>query len=265
MLMRDRSRVLLGGFLSSLGLPGLGQSSPAKLKIEYELQSARDFLESFELPFNPATLSSTSSVKWKPINLAATAQKRSYALMFNANAITPATLTFEVSIDTYEGAPGGGGGGWASLISVPNPTALHMMTPPSGVSVLPYTSQIAMLQLVNTELHRPPLCRVWWGQIRLIEGPLTGLTQKFTRFLPDGTPVRAVLNCTFTDAALDSGELNSSDVQKTYTVRLGDTLQAIAARCYGDATRWRAIAEANDIDDPRVLTPGAVLTIPAIR
>lgn len=264
MLMRDRSRVLLGGFLSSLGLPGLARSSPAKVKIEYEMLSPRDFRESFELPFNPASLSSTSSVGWRPVNLASTAQQRSYALSFNAGAITPATLSFEVAIDTYEGDPGAGGG-WASLISVPNPTALHLLTPPSGVSVLPYTSQIAQLQLVNTELHRPPLCRVWWGQIRLIEGPLTGLTQKYTRFLPDGTPVRATLNCTFTDASTDSSELNSSDVQKTYTVRLGDTIQAIAARCYGDATRWRAIAEANDIDDPRVLTPGAVLTIPAIR
>ncbi len=265
MLMRDRSRVLLGGFLSSLGLPGLARSSPAKMKIEHELLSPRDFRESFELPFNPATLSSTSNVGWRAITLAATSQQRSYALSFNANALTPATLSFEVSIDTYEGEPGGGGGGWASLVSVPNPTALHFTTAPSGVSVLPYTAQIAGLQQINTELHRPPLCRVWWGQIRLIEGPLTGLTQRFTRFLPDGTPVRAVLSCTFTDASIDSIELNSADVQKTYTVRLGDTIQAIAARCYGDATRWRAIAEANDIDDPRVLTPGVVLTIPAIR
>lgn len=264
MLMRDRSRVLLGGFLSSLGLPGLSGTSPAKVKILHELLNPRDYLESFELPFNPATLTSSSNVGWKPVNLAATTEKRSYALSFNADAITPATLSFEVSIDTYEGAPGGGGG-WGSLISVPNPTALHLFSAPSGVSVLPYTSQIAALQLVNTELHRPPLCEVWWGQIRLIEGPLTGLTQRFTRFLPDGTPVRAVLNCTFTDASLDSGELNSADVQKTHTVRLGDTLQAIAARCYGDVRRWRDIAEANDIDDPRVLTPGVVLTIPAIR
>lgn len=265
MLMRDRSRVLLGGFLSSLGLPGFARGAPTRVKIEYEMARPRDFSESFELPFNPASLSSTSNVGWKAINLAATTQKRSFALTFNANAITPATLSFEVAIDTYEGAPGGGDGGWGGLISVPNPTALHLFTAPSGVSVLPYTAQIAGLQLINTELHRPPLCRVWWGPIRLIEGPLTGLTQKFTRFLPDGTPVRAALNCTFTDASIDSSELNSADVQKTYTVRLGDTLQAIAARCYGDPTRWPTIAEANDIDDPRVLVPGAVLTIPAIR
>jgi len=264
MLMRDRSRVLLGGFFSSLGLPGLGQGTPSKLTIWYEQSFPRDYAKKFELPFNPATLSSSSSVRWRPVNLAATVQKRSYALTFNGDAITPSTLSFDVSIDTYEGAPGGSGG-WGSLISLPNPTALHLLTPPSGVSVLPYTAQVATLQLVNSELHRPPLCEVWWGNVRLIEGPLTSLTQQFTRFLPDGTPVRANLSCTFTDASIDNGELNSNDVQKTHTVRLGDTLQAIADRCYGDATRWRFIAEANDIDDPRVLTPGTVLTIPAIR
>lgn len=265
MLMRDRSRLLASGFLSSLGLPELAASSPARVKILHELQRPRDYLESFELPFNPASLASTSSVGWRPINLAATTQKRSYALSFNADAVVPATLSFDVSIDTYEGEPGGGAGGIGGLIGVPNPTALHVFTAPSGVSVLPYTSKIAALQLLNTELHRPPLCQVWWGQVRLIEGPLTGLTQRFTRFLPDGTPVRAVLGCTFTDASIDSSELNSADVEKTHTVRLGDSLQAIAARHYGDPTRWRGIAEANDIDDPRALTPGVVLTIPAIR
>ena len=113
--------------------------------------------------------------------------------------------------------------------------SIRAYPPPSGVSVLPYTSQIAALQQVNTELHRPPLCRVWWGQIRLIEGPLTGLTQKFTRFLPDGTPVRAQLSLTFTDASMtDNGELFSNDVHKTHTVKLGDTIQAIAAAEYGD-------------------------------
>lgn len=265
MLMRDRSRVLLGGFFSSLGLPGLGQGTPSKVTIWYEMSSPRDYSEKFELPFNPATLSSSSTVRWRTTNLAATVQKRSYALSYCGDGISPATLSFDVSIDTYEGAPGGGGGGWGNLVSVPNPTALHVFTPPSGVSVLPYTAQIAGLQQVNSELHRPPLCDVWWGNVKLIEGPLTSLNQQYTRFLPDGTPVRAKLSCTFTDASVDRGELNSSDVQKTHTVRLGDTLQAIAARCYGAATRWRVIAEANDIDDPRTLIPGTVLTIPAIR
>jgi nucleoid-associated protein YgaU len=36
----------------------------------------------------------------------------------------------------------------------------------------------------------------------------------------------------------------------------------IAARAYGDATRWRAIAEYNGITNPLALRPGQRLMIP---
>lgn len=265
MLIRDRARFFGSSFLSSLGLPGLGSSKPTKVTISHETRKPRKYDETFEVPFNPATLSTSTEVEWKTINLAATTNQRTYAIQFTGDSAKPATLSFDLTIDTYEGDPAATAG-WANLISLPNPTAMHIFTPPTGVSVLPYVEKFMNLQLVATQLHRPPLCEVWWGQIRLIEGPLTGLTQSFTRFLADGTPVRAQLGLTFMDASMtESGELFSNDVQKTYTVRLGDTLQSISADEYGDPALWRTIAEANDIDDPRRLTPGTVLAIPAIR
>ena len=48
----------------------------------------------------------------------------------------------------------------------------------------------------------------------------------------------------------------------SHVVRDGDTLQSIAFAHYRDPTRWRAIAEANGIDDPMRLRRGAQLTIP---
>jgi nucleoid-associated protein YgaU len=52
--------------------------------------------------------------------------------------------------------------------------------------------------------------------------------------------------------------------RKTYTVKQGDTLPKIAARAdvYGDAGKWKAIAHANGIRDPRSLKVGRVLKIP---
>jgi nucleoid-associated protein YgaU len=47
-------------------------------------------------------------------------------------------------------------------------------------------------------------------------------------------------------------------------VRDGDSLPSIAYEAYGDATRWRVIAEANGIDDPMRLRRGSELTIPRI-
>jgi nucleoid-associated protein YgaU len=51
---------------------------------------------------------------------------------------------------------------------------------------------------------------------------------------------------------------------RTYTVVPGDSLSKIAKREYGDATKWRAIYEANrdKIKDPDLIYPGQVLTMP---
>lgn len=251
MLMRDYTLFpWLGSLFANL---------PSKLRICPEIKKSRVYGSGFSVPFNPSSLTASASVAWKTNKVASTTRPQTYMLSFPGGDGSPATLTFDLLLDAYEGSPDG------SFFSIPNPTALHTLSSPSAESVLPLVDQISKLQLVQSNLHRPPLCKVWWGQILLVEGPLTNLTQTFTRFRPDGTPVRAKLGCTFTDAALQPGELFSNDVQKTHTVSLGETLQGIAARQYGDPSLWRLIAEANDIDDPRTLAPGLVLSIPALR
>ncbi|MCP5099187.1 MAG: LysM peptidoglycan-binding domain-containing protein, partial [Chloroflexi bacterium] len=47
-------------------------------------------------------------------------------------------------------------------------------------------------------------------------------------------------------------------------VSAGDRLDTIAAKIYGDATKWRIIATRNQITDPLQLYPGQQLTIPSI-
>lgn len=48
-----------------------------------------------------------------------------------------------------------------------------------------------------------------------------------------------------------------------YVVQQGDTLETIAEQKLGTAEKWRLIAEANGIDDPRSLRVGQKLKIPA--
>ena len=52
---------------------------------------------------------------------------------------------------------------------------------------------------------------------------------------------------------------------RTYTVKSGDSLSAIAKKEYGDAGAWRRIFEANrdQISDPDLIHPGQELKIPA--
>jgi len=49
---------------------------------------------------------------------------------------------------------------------------------------------------------------------------------------------------------------------RVHRVQPGETLDRIAAKHYGDSTRWRALAEANGIADPLALRPGSLLAIP---
>ena len=52
---------------------------------------------------------------------------------------------------------------------------------------------------------------------------------------------------------------------RVHTVTDGDSLQSIAYKNYGDATRWRTLAEANGIDNPLTLRRGHELTIPRLE
>lgn len=52
-------------------------------------------------------------------------------------------------------------------------------------------------------------------------------------------------------------------IGRTHTLRTGETLAIIAARVYGDARKWKAIAAANNIKDPNHPgKPGRVLRLP---
>ena len=52
---------------------------------------------------------------------------------------------------------------------------------------------------------------------------------------------------------------------KVHTVTDGDSLPSVAYKNYGDATRWRTIAEANGIDDPLSLRRGQPAVDPEPR
>lgn len=64
------------------------------------------------------------------------------------------------------------------------------------------------------------------------------------------------------DTAIVSDEAADPTPVRTYTVRSGDTLWAIAEQFYGDGDRYPEIAEASGIDNPDLIQPGAQLTIP---
>ncbi len=122
---------------------------------------------------------------------------------------------------------------------------------------------------IDSDLHAPPICLFIWGAY-IFPCIIERATKRFTMFLPDGTPVRATLNITLKEykefeTQVKEISLQSADRTKTRQVKQGDSLWFIAAKEYGNPALWRYIAEANSIDNPRVLKPGMELIIPALE
>lgn len=131
-----------------------------------------------------------------------------------------------------------------------------------------YVDPIRKLAAINGELHAPPVVKFVWEKFHFV-GVIESLNVTFTLFSDSGFPVRAKLGFTVKEYTTvkkqrSLAKKSSPDLERTYVVRRGDTLSQIAAQAYGDPTRWREIAAANRIADPRTLAPGAVLTIPRL-
>lgn len=136
---------------------------------------------------------------------------------------------------------------------------------PVKTDVRAYTDEIMSLLAIDKELHAPPVCKVTWGKSLQFKGVLEHANQRFTLFLPNGTPVRATVDVSFKEFVEDKADRQSANFEKHYVIHRGDTLSAIAAAKYGDPALWRPIARENGIDNPLDLVPGQALVIPAIE
>lgn len=142
-------------------------------------------------------------------------------------------------------------------------------TDKAGEDVRQYTRAVTDLMLIDADLHAPPVCLFQWGKVNF-KAVLERVQSRYTMFLPDGTPVRAVLTVTLREyktlaEQLPSPPRQSADRTKRWIVKQGDTLWLIAHKMYQDAGLWREIARANEIVDPLQLTPGVALVIPPLE
>lgn len=95
------------------------------------------------------------------------------------------------------------------------------------------------------------------------------IKQEFSLFSPQGVPLRATLTVTLReyktlDDQLRSLNRTSPDRTHSHVLGRGETLSSVSGQYYQRPGDWRAIAEANGIEDPRRLTPGLILTVPLL-
>jgi Contractile injection system tube protein/LysM domain len=117
----------------------------------------------------------------------------------------------------------------------------------------------------------PQFIEFSWGSVTLPKAAPVSITIRYALFRPNGEPVRAFVDLELAQAEDTNppGKAQNPTTRaitglRAHTVRDGDSLPSIAYDAYGDATRWRAIAEANGIDNPLRLRRGSELTIPRL-
>ena len=255
---------------------GLFGDELAKLSIAREPNWQRNlFDDAPNVLFNPSTITLTKATHWNK-----STQNESDTGEQQFVGGEPAIFQIDLFFDTYEGVDSPTQSlmqaGLGAIANLATPSILYPFLPASAVSVTEYTNRVRDLTLIDSKLKRPPRCRIAWGHSfdksgLLFEGYLKEVTQTFTLFLADGTPVRATLGCTFEeyqsseDAKRKNPGSSARDDDPIYVVRRGDTLSSIAYQEYDDPSEWRVIARENNITNPRDIQPGQVLTIPVLR
>lgn len=178
---------------------------------------------------------------------------------------TVETLKFELYMDSFSAAAEVGGTALDKLKFTGNallPSIAKL------IDIRDYTKKIYDLMRIEPSIHAPALVKIEWSSLQFV-GHLVDCRQEFIKFNERGLPVRAKLYCTF-KSYYKPGDLESltppesPDTTKYRTLSQGDSLWAYASREYGQCGRWREIAKANGIVNPRLIDTGSVIKLPAL-
>jgi contractile injection system tube protein len=137
----------------------------------------------------------------------------------------------------------------------------------SGADVRLQTQRVAGLLEKSPTLHGPSPLLFLWGGLQM-PCVLEKVSQRFTRFLPSGVPVRAYLTLTLKEFATTTVEVQSGLFVLPPTVANlagGANLAQVTAQTLGNPADWRVLANANNIDNPRTMDNRSTLAVPAPR
>jgi hypothetical protein len=129
----------------------------------------------------------------------------------------------------------------------------------------------ALMKAMHGGGSAPKFVTFSWGSTKLPKGAPMSISIQYAMFHPNGEPMRAFVDLELAQAEPTSpaGQAQNPTTRgtpglRTHIVQDGDSLHSVAYDAYGDATRWRAIAEANGIDDPLRVPRGTSLNVPRL-
>lgn len=152
----------------------------------------------------------------------------------------------------------------------------HRSPPTWGKATPSQTKPAGQNAKAGNQRGKPKVLELKMGTTTFADG--TGITSQvilkevtvtFQRFDTNGDPTRAKIDLKLEMYVPPPKGTNPTSFSpaggRVHTTSAGDSLQRIAQGTYADPSAWRAIAEANDIDDPLRLRNGRTLFLPFSR
>lgn len=118
-------------------------------------------------------------------------------------------------------------------------------------------------------IHQPYYLKLIWGKM-VFCARLTKLSIRYSLFRPDGSPLRAHVDLSFSSTTdpntlAKTEKKQSADLTHLRTIKAGDTLPSLCYQIYGDATLYPKVAAFNNLTHFRSLRPGTQLEFPPLK
>lgn len=201
-------------------------------------------ISTFSFDFNPAQLALSRRAQWKRTPTAAVRD----GVMPEFMGPEPREMTVEIFLDTSD-------------------------EPDSGSVLKKVNTLFSCCEVTAASIAAKQPSTPWvvfqWGSFSTARftAYVSSVDASYTLFSTTGVPIRATCQVHLNEIPSKTQGQNPTSgalsARRVHRVVSGDSLQYLAWREYGNAAAWRAIAEANSIDDPNRLYPGTELMLPA--
>ncbi|WP_371668874.1 LysM peptidoglycan-binding domain-containing protein [Streptomyces sp. NBC_00289] len=201
-------------------------------------------IKTFGFDFNPAQLSLTRRAQWKA---------------------TPAQIERDGSLPEFMGSEPREMSVEIFLDSSAKPTSNTVL---KKVESLLDCCEVTTKSIAAKQ-PSPPWVVFQWGSFSTARftAYVSSVEAAYSLFGTTGVPIRATCRLQLHEIPSKTKGQNPTSgaltAQRVHRVVAGDSLQSLAWREYGDASAWRSIADANDIDNPGQLRTGVELVLPA--
>lgn len=124
---------------------------------------------------------------------------------------------------------------------------------------------------MDGNIHEPKFLKIQWGNgvLKDFDCRLQSVDIEYSLFDKSGSSLHAVLKTSFIQDIVPGKRpflegKNSPDLSHTRIVKSGDTLPMLSKEIYGSAQYYLRLAQVNNIDDFRNLTPGQEIIFPPL-